>query len=76
MAKEDKSELEQKVAEDPKLAHSESGVTTRDDVTDLGVPMLQGDAAEPVGPEDALGAGRPVATTRGVSGPRATSPTR
>ena len=34
------------------------GVTTRDDAKDLGVPMLAGDAAtEPVGPEDALGAG-------------------
>ncbi len=33
---------------------------TRDaleDATDLGVPMLAGDPAEPVGPEDALGPG-------------------
>lgn len=31
--------------------------TTRDDHNDLGVPMLQGDPSEPVGPEDALGVG-------------------
>jgi hypothetical protein len=40
-----------------KLKHSEGGVTTRDDANDLGVPMLQGDPSEPVGPEDALGDG-------------------
>lgn len=40
-----------------KLKHSEGGVTTRDDATDLGVPMLAGDGSEPVGPEDALGVG-------------------
>jgi hypothetical protein len=39
------------------LRHSRGGVTTRDDVLDLGVPMLPGDPREPVGPEDALGAG-------------------
>lgn len=34
------------------------GVTTRDDATDLGVPMLPGDPdTEPTGPEDALGVG-------------------
>jgi len=34
------------------------GVTTRDDATDMGVPMLPGDVeTEPVGPEDALGVG-------------------
>lgn len=37
--------------------HTAGGVTTRDDAHDLGVPMAQGDPAEPVGPEDALGAG-------------------
>lgn len=37
--------------------HSEGGVTTRDDALDSGVPMLAGDPSEPVGPEDALGAG-------------------
>ncbi len=40
-----------------KLKHSEGGVTTRDDATDVGVPMLQGDASERQGPEDALGVG-------------------
>lgn len=35
----------------------EGSVTTRDDSTDLGVPMLQGSPDEPVGPEDALGKG-------------------
>lgn len=44
-------------AENTELAHTQGGVTTRDDVTDLGVPMLPGDASEPVGPEDALGPG-------------------
>jgi hypothetical protein len=42
---------------DKKLEHSEGGVTTRDDVTDLGAPMLAGDPSEPQGPEDALGPG-------------------
>ena len=42
---------------DAKLEHSVEGVTTRDDVTDMGVPMLAGDPAEPVGPEDAFGPG-------------------
>lgn len=40
-----------------KLEHTEGGVTTRDDATDLGVPMLPGSPNEPVGPEDALGVG-------------------
>lgn len=40
-----------------KLEHSDSGVTTRDDALDAGVPMLPGDPSEPVGPEDALGVG-------------------
>lgn len=42
---------------DDKLKHSQGGVTTRDDATDLGVPMLPGDPSEPQGPEDALGEG-------------------
>lgn len=45
------------MTENRKLEHSAGGVTTRDDVTDLGVPMLPGDPNEPVGPEDALGFG-------------------
>ncbi|MGI8404973.1 MAG: hypothetical protein ACR2OE_09470 [Thermomicrobiales bacterium] len=40
------------------LEHSQGGVTTRDDATDLGVPMLAGSPNEPVGPEDALGQGQ------------------
>lgn len=44
-------------SQNDKLEHTEGGVTTRDDATDLGVPMLQGDGSEPVGPEDALGPG-------------------
>lgn len=40
-----------------KLEHTRGGVTTRDDATDLGVPMLPGDPKEPIGPEDALGVG-------------------
>lgn len=40
-----------------KLEHTEGGTTTRDDATDVGVPMLAGSPDEPVGPEDALGPG-------------------
>lgn len=40
-----------------KLKHTEGGVTTRDDATDMGVLMLPGDGSEPQGPEDALGPG-------------------
>ncbi len=40
-----------------RLEHSAGGVTTRDDATDVGVPMLSGDPSEPQGPEDALGRG-------------------
>jgi len=43
--------------ENSKLEHPEGGVTTRDDALDSGAPMIQGDASEPVGPEDALGSG-------------------
>lgn len=39
------------------LEHSQGGTTTREDGTDQGVPMLQGDPSEPVGPEDAGGIG-------------------
>lgn len=44
-------------AENARLEHSVTGTTTRDDRLDAGVPMLPGHAAEPVGPEDALGRG-------------------
>lgn len=40
-----------------KLEHSVEGSTTRDDRLDAGVPVLQGDPREPVGPEDAAGEG-------------------
>ena len=43
--------------ENARLEHSQGGVTTRDDVLDLGVPMLPGSPNEPQGPEDALGPG-------------------
>lgn len=43
--------------ENSNLQHSMSGATTRDDATDMGVPMLPGSGKEPVGPEDALGEG-------------------
>ena len=46
-----------KQAADEQLKHSQGGVTTRSDALDVGVPMLPGDPSEPVGPEDALGAG-------------------
>lgn len=39
------------------LEHSQGGITTRDDATDVGVPMLAGSPDEPTGPEDALGQG-------------------
>ncbi len=40
-----------------RLEHTEGGATTRDDPNDLGVPVLPGDPAESIGPEDALGVG-------------------
>ncbi len=45
-------------ADNRKLEHSRGGTTTRDDATDLGVPMLPGTGKEPQGPEDALGFGQ------------------
>jgi hypothetical protein len=43
--------------ENASLEHSKGGATTRQDGTDAGVPMLQGDPGERQGPEDALGPG-------------------
>ncbi len=37
--------------------HSRGGITTREDASDLGVPMCPGDPKERVGPEDALAGG-------------------
>lgn len=51
------------------LEHSVDGQTTRSDATDLGVPMLPGDPAEPVGPEDALGPGPKRGDYRNRIGP-------
>lgn len=55
-------------AQNAKLKHSRGGVTTRDDVTDLGVPMLPGDPSERQGPEDALGVGPKRGDYRGRIG--------
>lgn len=44
-------------ADNAKLEHTAGGKTTRDDPLDAGVPMVQGDPREPIGPEDALGPG-------------------
>lgn len=44
-------------SQNSKLKHSQGGATTRDDATDVGVPMLAGSPEERQGPEDALGVG-------------------
>lgn len=51
------------------LKHTQGGVTTRDDATDVGVPMLAGSPDEPVGPEDALGVGPKRGDYTGRIGP-------
>ena len=58
-----------------KLEHSQGGITTRDDATDLGVPMLPGDPSEPQGPEDALGEGPTRGDYRDRIGPSGYNPT-
>jgi hypothetical protein len=52
-------------------AHTDQDATetTRDDATDMGVPMLLGDPSEPQGPEDALGPGPKRGDYRGRVGP-------
>jgi hypothetical protein len=55
--------------ENAKLEHSDGGSTTRDDLLDAGVPMLPGSPDEPVGPEDALGAGPKRGDYTGRVGP-------
>ncbi|MDQ3654010.1 MAG: hypothetical protein M3457_02875 [Chloroflexota bacterium] len=57
-----------------RLEHSQGGITTRDDRTDVGVTMLPGDPSEPVGPEDALGAGPTRGDYRGRLGSSAYQP--
>lgn len=52
-----RSKTETEATETSRGTHSQGGVSTRDDATDLGVPMLPGSPDEPVGPEDALGPG-------------------
>lgn len=47
----------------------DTATTTRQDATDLGVPMLPGDPSEPVGPEDALGPGPKRGDYSGRVGP-------
>jgi hypothetical protein len=54
--------------------HTEGGVTTRDDATDLGVPMQPGSPDEPVGPEDALGEGPKRGDYRDRIGPKGYEP--
>lgn len=61
-------------SENQRLEHSVEGVTTRDDATDLGVPMLPGDPSEPVGPEDALGEGPTRGDYRQRIGPESYHP--
>ena len=61
--------------ENQRLEHSQGGVTTRDDATDLGVPMLPGDPKERVGPEDALGEGPKRGDYRDRIGPSNYHPT-
>lgn len=56
------------------LKHAAGGVTTRDDATDMGVPMLPGRPDEPVGPEDALGVGPKRGDYRGRIGPESYQP--
>lgn len=58
------------------LEHSEGGVTTRDDATDAGVPMLPGSPDEPQGPEDALGPGPKRGDYTNRVGPAGYEPTQ
>ena len=59
-----------------RLKHSQGGITTRDDATDLGVPMLPGDPSEPQGPEDALGVGPKRGDYTGRIGPSDYNPSQ
>lgn len=62
--------------ENAALEHSEGGSTTRQDATDVGVPMLPGSPDEPVGPEDALGPGPTRGDYRDRIGPSGYNPTQ
>lgn len=57
-----------------KLEHTAGGVTTRDDATDMGVPMLPGQPNEVTGPEDALGVGPKRGDYSGRIGPESYQP--
>jgi hypothetical protein len=61
-------------AENRKLEHPRGGVTTRDDLLDAGVPMLQGQPDERQGPEDALGPGPKRGDYTGRIGPDSYQP--
>lgn len=63
-------------AENAKLKHSVDGISTRDDATDVGVPMLPGSPDEPQGPEDALGIGPKRGDYTGRVGPSDYHPTQ
>lgn len=63
-------------ADNAALEHSEGGVTTRMDATDVGVPMLAGSADEPQGPEDALGPGPKRGDYTNRIGPSGYNPTQ
>lgn len=62
--------------ENARLAHTDESApaTTRDDASDLGVPMLPGSPDEPVGPEDALGEGPTRGDYRERIGPAGYNP--
>lgn len=61
-------------SDNDRLKHTAGGVTTRNDATDMGVPMLPGSGAEPVGPEDALGEGPKRGDYTGRIGPSSYHP--
>lgn len=62
--------------ENEKLEHSVDGITTRNDATDAGVPMLPGSPDEPQGPEDALGIGPKRGDYTDRIGPAGYNPTQ
>lgn len=62
------------MAENKRAQHPQGGVTTRDDVTDSGVPMAPGKPSEPTGPEDALGVGPKRGDYSGRIGPSSYQP--
>lgn len=65
-------------AENAKLEHSDESApaSTRQDATDVGVPMLPGSPDEPQGPEDALGIGPKRGDYTDRIGPAGYNPTQ